>query len=65
MICVENLISLISALTCGVTLPLNKASKANGIDGNGVSDGTAELTSVFVGAEFVGAFSDVFAGAGF
>jgi hypothetical protein len=61
---VENLRSLILTLGRGVTSPLNKASTANGIDGNGVLDGVGGTSGVDVSIKLVGLFSGVFSGAG-
>jgi hypothetical protein len=64
VICVENFRSLTLASTRGVTLPLNRASKANGIDGSGVGDGAGEATDVDVGNKTVAVFSGFSTGTG-
>jgi hypothetical protein len=51
------------ASACGVTTPLNKASKANGIDGNGVWERVGKTTCVAVGKGLVGLLSGVSTGA--
>ncbi len=62
-ICAENLSSFISALGCGVTSPLNKASTANGTDGNCVRVGVGEIAGVAVRIKLVGLLSGVSSGA--
>jgi len=50
-------------LACGVTLPLNKASKASGMEGSGVWEGTGEATCVDVDGRLVALLSGIAEGA--
>jgi hypothetical protein len=52
------------ALANGVTLPVNKASRANGTDGRGVWVGAVVATNVAVGSGFTSLASGVLEGAG-